>query len=122
MKSISHGTVELAHQVGEEQHRALEDPDHDEVAALVVAADLRAELARPCAQVLAVDEGLADRGVVHGRGAHSAARRRVRTALAAARGRGGSPRETATPATQATSPPTVTTGSVARTSAARRCR
>ena len=56
-----------AHQVGEEEDGALQHADHDQVAALVVAADLGAQLGDPALQVLAGDEGLADRGVVHGR-------------------------------------------------------
>ena len=52
MKSISQGTVEVAHQVGDEQDRALEHADHDQVAALVVAADLGAELGDAPLQVL----------------------------------------------------------------------
>ena len=60
MKSISQGTVELAHQVGDEEHRALEHADHDQVAPLVVAADLGAELGDPALQVLGLDQDLAD--------------------------------------------------------------
>ena len=37
----------LAHQVGEKEHRALQHPDHDQVAAVVVAADLGARARRP---------------------------------------------------------------------------
>ena len=49
MKSISQGTLELAHQVGQEEHRALEHADQDQVALCVVRADLGAELAtRSC--------------------------------------------------------------------------
>ena len=55
----------LAHQVGEEEDRALEHADHDQVAALVVAADLVAELGDAALQILAGDEGLADRRVAH---------------------------------------------------------
>ena len=62
MKSISQGIVERAHQVGDEEHGALEHADQHQVAALVVAADLRAELGDAALQVLAGDERLADRG------------------------------------------------------------
>ena len=65
MKSISQGTVERAHQVGEEQHGALQHADHHQVAARVVAADLGAELGDPPLQVVGRDQDLADRGVVH---------------------------------------------------------
>ena len=58
------GDVELAHQVGEEEDRALEHADQDQVAALVVAADLGAELGDAPLELLGRDEGLADRGVV----------------------------------------------------------
>ena len=36
MKSTSHGHVEVAHQVGEEEDRALQDADEQQVPALVV--------------------------------------------------------------------------------------
>ena len=42
----------LAHQVGEEEHGALEHADHEQVAPLVVAADLGAELGDAPLQVL----------------------------------------------------------------------
>ena len=69
MKSISQGTVEVAHQVGEEEHGALQHADHEQVAALVVPADLLAQLGDAPLQVLAGDQGLADRRVAHGRSA-----------------------------------------------------
>src|SRR4029077_19369782 len=59
------GDVDAAHQVGKEEHRALEDPDHDQLAALVVAAHLGAQLRYPAPQMLLGYEGLADRGVAH---------------------------------------------------------
>ena len=65
MKSTSHGIVDLAHQVGEEEHRALEHADQQQVPARVVARDLGAELADPVLQVVGLDEDLADRGVAH---------------------------------------------------------
>ena len=37
MKSTSHGHVDLAHEVGEEEHGALEHADEQQVPALVVA-------------------------------------------------------------------------------------
>ena len=55
----------MAHQIGEEEHRALQHADHEEVTPLVVAADLVAELGDAALQLLAGDEGLADRGVTH---------------------------------------------------------
>ena len=59
------GDGELAHQVGEEEHRALEHPDHHQVAALVVGADLGAELGDPALQVLGQTSDLPDHGVFH---------------------------------------------------------
>ena len=47
MKSISHGTVSSPHQVGDEEHGALQDADEEQVAALVVGRDLGAR-ARRC--------------------------------------------------------------------------
>ena len=47
MKSISHGHGELAHQVGHEEHGALEHADQQQVAALVVGRDLGSELGDP---------------------------------------------------------------------------
>ena len=43
-----------------EQHRPLEDADQDQVAALVVARELRAQLADPPLEVLVADEDLPD--------------------------------------------------------------
>jgi hypothetical protein len=65
--------VELAvdgqapHQVGEEGDRALQDRDQQGRAALVVAADLGAELGDPPLQLVLRDEHLADRVLAHGR-------------------------------------------------------
>ena len=61
------GDLELAHQVGDEEHGALEDADDQELAALVVAADLGAELTNPRREILLLDQGLADLRVVHRR-------------------------------------------------------
>ncbi len=58
---------ELAHEVGDEEDGALQDADHEEVAALVVAADLRTELGHARRKIVLGDEGLADRRVVHSR-------------------------------------------------------
>ena len=49
MKSTSTGIVELAHQVREEEHRALEHPDQQQVLARVVARDLVGQLAHAAA-------------------------------------------------------------------------
>ena len=57
MKSSSQAISSVAHQVGEEEHRALQDADHHQVAARVVAADLGAELGDPPLQVLARRRG-----------------------------------------------------------------
>ena len=51
MKSTSHG-MSIAHQVGHEEDRALEDADEQEVAATVVVRDLGAELGDPPVQRL----------------------------------------------------------------------
>ena len=47
----------MTHQVGEEEDGALQHPDHEQVAALVVPADLAAELGDAALQVLLGDEG-----------------------------------------------------------------
>ena len=61
MKSISHGIVRLAHEVGHEEDGALEDADEQQVAAGVVGRDLRrrARAMRALQRVL-VDEHLGD--------------------------------------------------------------
>ena len=48
----------MAHQVGEEEHGALEDADHDQVPPGVVVADLAPQLGHPPLQILAGDQGL----------------------------------------------------------------
>jgi hypothetical protein len=58
--------VDLAHEVGEEEHRALEDADQHQVLALVVLADLGTELPDPVAQIVGLHEDLPDRRVGHG--------------------------------------------------------
>ena len=85
MKSTSHGIVELAHQVREEEHRALQHADQQQVLARVVAGDLRRQLAHP-----------ARRGPRRGRGSRRSRRRRL-TAIQFSRGfapvgRGGTAR------------------------------
>ena len=73
MKSTSQGTSMLAHQVGEEEHRALEHADEQQVAARVVRARSRApSCAHALLQLVGLDEDLADR-----RGSRIAARRLV---------------------------------------------
>ena len=58
--------VEVAHQVAQEEERALEDADQEQVAAGVVARDLLAERADAVGQVVLLDEDPADGGVAHG--------------------------------------------------------
>ena len=65
MKSTSHGTVEPAHEVREEEHRSLEHSDQQQAAALVLGGDLLAELLDAVRQVVLLDEDLADRRVLH---------------------------------------------------------
>ena len=64
MKSTSHRDFEVAHQVRQEEHRTLEDPDQDQVLAGVVARDLGRELTDPAREVLGRDQDLPDRVVV----------------------------------------------------------
>ena len=52
--------MSVAHQVGHEDQRALEDADHDQIAIGVVGADLGAELGHAAVQPLRIDQGLAD--------------------------------------------------------------
>ena len=59
------GDRDAAHQVGEEDHGALQDADHEEVATRVVAADPLPQLADAAPQLVAGDEGLPDRLVFH---------------------------------------------------------
>ena len=59
------GHADVAHQVGEEEHGALQHADHEEVAALVLLADLPPQLGDAPLQLLAGDQGLADRGLAH---------------------------------------------------------
>ena len=62
MKSTSQGTLELAHQVRQEEDRALQHADQEQLAALVVARDLLAELLHAVREVVGLDEDLADGG------------------------------------------------------------
>jgi hypothetical protein len=61
---------DLAHEVGEEEHRALEHADQQQVAPGVVARDLLPELADAVLELVGLDQDLAD-GLVarHGRAA-----------------------------------------------------
>ena len=63
MKSSSQVDGQLAHQIGEERNGPLQDRDDHEVAPLVVAADLRAELGDSALEVLLGDEDITDRVV-----------------------------------------------------------
>ena len=54
------GHVDVAHQVGEEEDGALQHADQQQVLALVVARDLRAQLAHAVLEVVGLDEDLAD--------------------------------------------------------------
>ena len=81
MKSTSHGTLDLAHQVGEEEHRALQHADQQQVAVRVVSRDLGAELAHAVLEVVGLDEDLADAGVAQ----HAPHPTRTRAAGAARR-------------------------------------
>src|SRR4051812_48931043 len=83
--------VDLAHQIAEEEHGALQDADEQQVAAVVVARDLGPELGHPRPQLVRLDEHLPDRHA----GAHSTVTSGVRSkqtcpATAAACGIGSS--------------------------------
>ena len=65
MKSTSQRVVQVAHQVGEEEHGALQHADEQQVAALVVARDLLRQLAHAVRELVALDEDLADALLVH---------------------------------------------------------
>src|SRR3954465_14476449 len=93
--------VQVAHQVGQEEDGALQHPHEEQLTALVVGADLRAELSDPVRKIAALHEGPADGRVVHGR--HPT--RRAEKPSAATR----SP-------TQTTRPPASTTGTRSRSS------
>ena len=59
----------MAHEVGEEEDRALEDADQEQVLARVVARDLLAHLAHPVLELVGLHEDLADGFVAeHARG------------------------------------------------------
>ncbi len=112
MKSTSHGIVDRAHEVGEEEHRALEDADEQQVATVVVAGDLGAELADAVLELVGLDEDLADHRVAHG------ARDATRLGAAAV----GCAHQRSTPASttaRAPSPRSSAPSSSARTSSSR---
>ena len=52
----------MAHQVGQEEDRALQHADQQQLAALVVARDLLGELPHAVREVVVLDEDLADGG------------------------------------------------------------
>jgi hypothetical protein len=54
---VRHG--DLAHQIGQKQHTALEDADQQQVLARIVGADLGAQLGDTLLQLLSRDEDLA---------------------------------------------------------------
>jgi len=57
--------LDVAHEVGQKEHRPLEHADQDQVAAVVVARDLDAELPHAVLEVVGLHEDLADRRVAH---------------------------------------------------------
>ena len=65
--------VEVAHQVGQEEHGALEHADQQQVLALVVARDLRRHLLDAVLELVRLDEDLADVLVLEHRSAQSRA-------------------------------------------------
>ena len=118
MKSTSQGTSSSRMRSAMNRTAPLSTPTSDQIAIGVVAADLGAELADPALELVGLDQDLADRGVASPRSRTYASCTRARGAVSTAtRSASGSSRkssETATPATQAISPPTVTTGSERR--------
>ena len=60
MKSISHGMVRCAHQVGHEEDGALQHADQEQVAPGVVGGDLLAQLGDPLLQRVRLDQDLGD--------------------------------------------------------------
>ena len=77
MKSISQGTVDPPHQVGHEEHGALQHSHQQRLAAVVVARDLFAQLGDPRLQRVLLDQRLRDQPfrVEGGRGRRSCAHR-----------------------------------------------
>ena len=65
MKSTSHVGLQVAHEVGEEEDRALQHADQQQLAALVVARDLLGQLAHAVRELVALHQDLADAGLVH---------------------------------------------------------
>ena len=57
--------LDLAHEIGEEEHRALEHADEQQIAVGVLRADLLAQGAHALLEVVGLDEDLADLGVAH---------------------------------------------------------
>ena len=108
MKSTSQGTSRLAHQVRQEEERALQDADQQQAAALVVGGDLLAQRLHAVRELVLLDEDLSDRRVLHGGHATPAAR----TARSPADPRASAAKRSssATPATQTISSPAHTTG------------
>ena len=64
MKSSSHGVCDLAHEVRQEEHGPLQDAHHEEVATLVVARDLGAQLGHAVLELVRLDDHLAHGRVV----------------------------------------------------------
>jgi hypothetical protein len=58
----------VPHQVREEEDGALEDTDEEQVAALVVGRDLRAEIRDAALEVVLLDQDLRDRALELSRG------------------------------------------------------
>ena len=98
MKSTSHGTLEVAHEVRQEEHGAFEHAHEQQRPPLVVPRDLLAERLDPVRQVVSLDEHLSDGRVLHPR--HwSRARREADVGLGVTRS-AAKRSSSATPATQ----------------------
>ena len=100
--------VQMAHQVGQEQEGALQDPDQEQVLALVVAGDLLRHRPDAVLQVVRLDEDLAD---LFAHGAAESRRQASRTRRPGFAVRRETARPVATPGTHAISPSETTTGS-----------
>src|SRR3954467_976245 len=96
----------MAHEVGQEDERALQDADQQQVLALVVGGDLVRQQLDAVLQLVRLDEDLADRF------AHSAAesRRQARRTRCVVAGVTANPSAVATPGIQAIAPSETTTG------------
>jgi hypothetical protein len=55
----------VTHEIGEEEHRALQDADEQQVAVGVLGGDRLAQGAHALLEVVGLDEDLADLGVAH---------------------------------------------------------